>query len=127
MQDLVARGDLQIRKVHTTETAPTQEMLSTSAGVEATPQEKTSQAQGEEGKEALICSFSRMGSELKSQPLRNCLRNVAEENSRVPCLGWLICCWFYGVFRQWKMQEIQLGFGLFLMFCIQGESISLKC
>ena len=72
------------------ETAPSQEMLSTSAGV--APQEKTSQGEEGEGKEALICSF-RMA-ELKSQPLRNCLRNVAEENWRVPCLGWLICCWF---------------------------------
>ena len=41
-------------------------------------------------------------------------------------VGWSVAG-FYGVFRQWKMQEIQLGFGLFLMFCIQGESISLKC
>ena len=40
------------------ETAPPpQEMLSTSAGLEAT-QEKTSQAQGEEGKEALIYVLS---------------------------------------------------------------------
>lgn len=56
----------QVLSVVDSETAH-QEMLSTPADVEASPQEKTSQAQGEEGEEALIRSFSTIWPEFNSQ------------------------------------------------------------
>ena len=74
-----------------------------------------------------------MGSELRSQPLRNGIRNLAEENSRVPCgladlllvfmecLGNGKCLW--SVYAMENAGNTAGNFGRFLMFCILGESI----